>query len=182
MDTAHLIKVLEGRADQAETEAFSHWMALSELNRVQFAQVRQLWILSHGPWPPPSSYQSLDRIRKQIKKNHNRSKLRITISSSVSLLTLLICAWIFWPTTSAQKQLGENVAFNHISLKEMADDLEVRFQTRINITKPELEACFFTGSFSKTTTLADIMNAISFLHHINIENSQDGYEWKGKGC
>lgn len=182
MDIARLIKILDGKADIAEQDAFAHWMASGENHRQEFQQVRQLWKIAQGPWPPVSDREALRKIQDRIQKKYLRRKRIQNIIVSAAVLTLLTCAWILWPVPNQIKSTGENLAFNHASLKDVANLLEKKFDTQIRIAKSELEVCSFTGSFSKTSSLTDIMNAISISLSMTISNTQNGYEWRGKGC
>ncbi|NOS93021.1 MAG: DUF4974 domain-containing protein [Cyclobacteriaceae bacterium] len=181
MDVADIIKVLENRADKAMQDAFSHWMAMSNIHREEFRQVRQLWMLTRGPWPVTTDREPLTQIHERMKRNHRRKKSRQAIFTLTVVLMISVTAWVLWPTYSPRPS-GQNLSFNHASLKDVAGQLEKTFDINIEITRPEVETCLFTGSFSKASTLKDIMNAISHSLSISVAGTRRGYEWKGSGC
>jgi len=181
MHVADIIKVLDGRADKAMLDAFSHWMALSDAHREEFRQVRQLWMLTRGPWPVTTDREPLTRIHERVTRNHRMKRNRQAIFTMAAILAFSLAAWILWPAQPPVTS-GMNLTFNHASLKDVAGQLEKTFNIDIEITRPELEACLFTGSFSKASTLKDIMNAISHSLSINVADTRRGYEWRGSGC
>lgn len=98
----------------------------------------------------------------------------------ILLLSIVIRLW--WPVSVASTRADESLAFDHTSLKEVAVLLETKFNIDIQIAEAGIEACLFTGSFSKATTLHDIMHAISLSLSVSVSDTRSGYEWKGTGC
>ncbi len=182
MDIAEMVKVLEGRANKAEIDVFDHWMAESEAHRQEFRQVRQLWLMAQGPWPAPTNRQPLTRIHQLMKKRYRRKRYLKGFIVLAGVLIFSMATWFLWPPTVASKHSGENLAFNHASLEEVAVQLEKKFSIQIHITGAGLETCLFTGSFSKASTLNEIMHAISLSLSVSVVEMRSGYEWKGTGC
>jgi len=182
MDIAQMVKVLEGKASAAELNAFSHWMAVSELHRQEFKQVRQLWQLAQGPWPTTKNRLPLLRIKNLMKTRKRILIFKKGFVAMACILLLSIVIGLWWPVSVAARSTGESLDFDHTSLKEVAVLLETKFNIDIQIAEAGIEACLFTGSFSRATTLHDIMHAISLSLSVNVSGTRSGYEWKGNGC
>ncbi|MBX2894747.1 MAG: DUF4974 domain-containing protein [Cyclobacteriaceae bacterium] len=182
MDIAQMVKILEGKGSESELNAFSHWMAISELHRQEFKQVRQLWQLAQGPWPTTTNQLPLLRIKNLMKTRKRMLNYKKGFVAMTCILLLSIVIRLWWPVSVASTRADESLAFDHTSLKEVAVLLETKFNIDIQIAEAGIEACLFTGSFSKATTLHDIMHAISLSLSVSVSDTRSGYEWKGTGC
>jgi ferric-dicitrate binding protein FerR (iron transport regulator) len=182
MDVTEMVKVLEGQANEAELNTFSHWMAESEIHRHEFSQVRQLWQITQVAWPMPMDQRPLMRVHKQVKARQQKKIYTRRLLALTGVLMFYVITWWLWPTSANTKSSDETLTFDHITLKEVASHLEKRFDIQIQIKGPALEACVFTGSFSKASTINDVMHAISLSLKVNVADSRTGYEWRGLGC
>lgn len=181
MDKMLMVRVLENQATAAELDCFSYWMAESEVHRLEFGHVRQLWMLAKDPWPLTTDQSGILRIRALMQQRLQRRREMHALIAGAILLALFTI-WFWWPQSSSNKQIGKTLSFYHTSLKDMAVVLEESFHTEIIIGASGLETCQFTGSFSRTVTLDDVMKAVSLSLNLYIENTEDGYTWKGNGC
>ncbi|HNP95376.1 MAG TPA: DUF4974 domain-containing protein [Cyclobacteriaceae bacterium] len=182
MDIAQLIRILDGTADATERDTFSHWMASNETHRQEFKQIRQLWQLAQGPWPKTMDQEPLEKIRTRVMQRARQRQRKNVAITMATTLVLVVGSWMFWPRAEKSDLIGERMTFNHQSLEEIAILLEDKFNTQISISTPETEVCVFTGTFSKTSTLDDIMNALSRSLDVRVESTRSGYAWKSKGC
>lgn len=182
MDEADMIRVLEEQATPQQLDNFSHWMASAEAHRQQFRHVRQLWMDARGPWPTPISQEPLDRIHKRM---HTRLRQRQLRWAAVRVAAMTIFATLLWWTVvyiNNGKQPARQLIFNATTLTEVAATLEKNFDTRIVLEQQALANCRFTGSFSKASTLEDIMQALAQGMDIRIEDMGSAYRWQGEGC
>ncbi|MBX2900710.1 MAG: DUF4974 domain-containing protein [Cyclobacteriaceae bacterium] len=182
MDEADMIRVLEEQATPQQLDNFSHWMASAEAHRQHFRHVRQLWMDARGPWPTPISQEPLDRIHKRMHTRLRQRKVKWTI---VQLAAMTIIATVLWWVViqiNDRKQPARQLIFNATTLTEVAATLEQKFHTHIVFEQQALANCRFTGSFSKATTLQDIMQAIAHGLYISIEDTGGAYRWRGEGC
>ncbi len=177
MDHGAILKVLEGRATELEVNTFSQWMAASELHRHEFKQVMQLWQLTQKPWPEPENAQALMRLRECMKTRQHRKTLTKRLRAAACLVLIFIIAYWLWPTANSHKHIDEELTFNHAPLTEVAAHLETKFDIKIKIIGKELETYLFTGSFSKSSTLSDVMHGISLSLRVNVVSRRSGYEW-----
>lgn len=182
MDEADMIKLLEGQASPQQLDNFSHWMASAEAHRQQFRQVRQLWMDASGPWPAPISQKPLDRIHQRMHTRLRHLQLRWVAMRLAAMTILVTLLWWAVMHMNNGKQPAKQLIFNANTLTEVADILEKNFDTHIVFEQQALANCRFTGSFSKASTLQDIMQALAKGLDMRVEDTGSVYRWRGEGC
>lgn len=177
-----MIKVLDGRATPHELDDFSLWMASAETHRQEFQQVRQWWMDARGPWPTAISQKPLDQIHQRMNTRLRNRKLKLT---AIRLAAMTMLATLLWWAAAHMHDRGsprKQLIFNATTLTEVATTLEQNFHTHIVFEQEALANCRFTGSFSKASTLQDIMQAIAKGLAMSVEKTDMEYRWRGEGC
>jgi transmembrane sensor len=78
--------------------------------------------------------------------------------------------------------LQQDVTFDEMSFKDLAVLLSKRFGTDIKFANPELENCRFTGRFSGTETLEEVMRTLSLTSNTRYDILADEVLIDGEKC
>lgn len=78
--------------------------------------------------------------------------------------------------------LQQDVTFDDMSFKDLAVLLSKRYGTSIRFVNPELENCRFTGRFSGTETLEEVMRTLSLTSNTRYNISADKVLVDGEKC
>jgi ferric-dicitrate binding protein FerR (iron transport regulator) len=68
--------------------------------------------------------------------------------------------------------------FGGQSLAEVFDQLSDYYGTQINYFPADVENHYFTGKFSKTDSLEDILNDIALLHNLTLSKKEGMYVFR----
>ncbi len=190
MDISWLIdKVLTGRASDLEIKEVEKWVAQSESNKAEFEDLKLLY---ESPKQPkehdPGFYDGLSKIqaaiekrkRKTVKSRINRRKFAIIAITMVPLIALV---YFYGSYTPSSDRTTDGLTFNNTPLENTVTTLERKYNVSIKVEKQEVLTCRFSGTFSKTSTLEDIIQTLASAMNLEYVTLSPGvYKLTGQGC
>jgi ferric-dicitrate binding protein FerR (iron transport regulator) len=185
MDTQVIYKVLSGTATGDEARAVSDWIARSRENQEEYNSLRLLWMSGNFTVTDRSSksegfFAIRNFIEEQIKKN-TRQKQRKTVAIFLSAVIIAMVPVII--INSRHEAAKSYIRFEQTSFESVIRSMEANYNVKIEVERPDLLTCQFTGTFYKVDGTDDVMQSLANAMNLKCEELSDNvYKLSGLGC
>lgn len=198
-------KVLRGKATESEKANLTRWIAADPANKADYDDLKLMYenaaktIENIGDDDP--FYDGLRRIesaieilKKKGKKIKRHKTIRIVLGIVAFFMAVMAGSWLrshYTETQLSTRREGKDTVmvlsaplrFDDATLEEIIKTLEEKYGLAFNVSTKELLTCRFTGSFSRGSSIPDIVRFLAESMGFDYKIlSRHLYVLHGEGC
>jgi ferric-dicitrate binding protein FerR (iron transport regulator) len=193
MDKASLMhKVITGTASKEEKAELDDWLAADEANREDYYDMIILYsdpvhLAGDTDPSPDTAWPRLEAAMARInrKKKFRKWLGKFTLAAGLSLVVLLAydARSVSGRRDVAPDRLARSTHFAGASIDEVLRVIEESGRVKVSLENAGIAACRFTGSFSRGTSYAVVLEVIAAATDLKVSVSTDNtLLLSGDGC
>lgn len=188
MDRSSLIyKVLSNEATETERKELDEWLSQSEENKIEFNDIKLLWETSGDSDQLTSKNQLKEGLSKikalmQSKLRRREQNTRTWVLIVLAIVSVLVFTYLLFQKSQNRDSIGR-LKFDNVSLEQVINTLEDRYDVHIEFENKKVSTCTFTGIFYQTKNVDEVLQTLDEALNLNHKLTGEGeYLVTGTGC